>query len=44
MGIGYIVITSKDKANMVLEELNNNQETATIIGEIKSGNGEVEFI
>ncbi len=44
MGIGYIVITSKDKANSVIEDLNLNHETATIIGEIKSGNGVVNLI
>ncbi len=43
MGIGYIVITSKDKADIVMEELNKNNESSVIIGKILSGRGEVHF-
>ncbi len=43
MGIGMIVAVSKDDADKAVESLNNNGCSAYIIGEVTTGNSEVEL-
>ncbi len=44
MGIGYCLVVGADQAQAVLETLNKDGETAWIIGEVCSGQGEVLLV
>jgi phosphoribosylformylglycinamidine cyclo-ligase len=40
-GIGMVVIVAKDQAEAALQLLRNQGETATLIGEVRNGHGDV---
>lgn len=44
MGIGYIIVTDKENADGIIEDLNNKGETVYTIGEIKKGNKTVKLV